>query len=74
VLQLFWSGGHPNGAYVARTIVETFGVDSLFPGVYDPAALLRTYAAAERTRGNPPPFSAAAMRTIDGVERRHWRH
>jgi hypothetical protein len=42
--------------------------------VYDPAALLRTYAAAERTRGNPPPFSAAAMRTIDGVERRHWRH
>lgn len=73
VLELFWSGGHPAGAYVARTIVETFGVDSLFPGVYSPAALLRTYAAAERRRGNPLPFSAAAMRTIDGVERRHWR-
>jgi hypothetical protein len=73
LLQLFWSGGHPHGAYIARTIVETFGVDSLFPAVYSPAALLRTYAAAERRRGNPPPFSAAAMRTIDGVERRHWR-
>ena len=71
-LQLFWSGGHPNGAYMARTIVETFGVDSLFPAVHNPVAFLRTFAAAERKRGNPPPFSPAAMRTIDALERRNW--
>jgi len=34
---LFWSNGHPNGAYMAREIVQTFGIDSLMPGVYNPS-------------------------------------
>jgi len=73
VRTLLWSGGHPNGAYIARTIYETFGRDSLFPAVYNPAAFLRTYAAAERKRGNPAPFSPKAMTVINALEERHWK-
>lgn len=72
VRNLFWSNGHPNGAYIARTIEETFGKDSLWPGVSNPAAFLRTYLAAERTRGHPAPLGAATMGTIAQLERRYW--
>ena len=70
---LFWSNGHPNGAYIAREIIETFGVDSLFPGVRDPAAFLRTYAAAERVHGRPAPFSAKTWRVIEALDAKYWR-
>lgn len=70
---LLWSNSHANGAYIARTIYERFGVDSLYPAVTNPAALLRTYTAAEKARGNAPPFSAKAWRVIEGFERRYWR-
>jgi hypothetical protein len=73
VRTLLWSGGHPNGAYVARTIYETFGRDSLFPAVYNPAAFLRTYAAAERKHGNPAPFSPKAMTVVRRLEERYWK-
>jgi hypothetical protein len=69
---LLWSNGHPNGAYIAREIYETFGVDSLFPAVTDPAAFLRTYAAAEASHGRPAPFSPRALRTIGLLETRYW--
>jgi len=71
--KLFWSNGHPNGAYMAREIVETFGVDSLFPGLYDPIAFARTYASAERKRGNPPPFSEKTMKLFDAMTARFER-
>lgn len=71
--RLFWSNGHPNGAYMAREIVETFGVDSIFPGLYDPIAFARTYAWAERKRGNPPPFSDTTMRLLDTMVSRFER-
>jgi hypothetical protein len=64
-------GGHPNGAYVAREIVETFGIDSLMPGVYSPIAFLRTYASAEARRGNPPPFSAKAWSELAALEKHY---
>jgi hypothetical protein len=70
---LLWSNSHANGAYMARTIVEAFGVDSLYPGITNPAAFLRTYVAAERKRGNPSPFTAKGWRVVDGFERRYWR-
>ena len=70
---LLWSNSHANGAYIARTIYERFGVDSLFPGITDPAALLRTYVAAERARGNPTPFSDKGWSVIEAFERRYWR-
>jgi hypothetical protein len=70
---LFWSNGHPNGAYIAHEIIETFGVDSLFPAVRDPAAFLRTYAAAERVHGRPAPFSPKAWRVIDALDANYWR-
>lgn len=73
VQMLLWSGGHPNGAYMARAIYEAFGVDSLFPGVTDPAAFLRTYAAVVQHRGGPPPFSSSAMGVMEKLERRFWR-
>jgi hypothetical protein len=69
---LFWSNGHPNGAYIAREIVTAFGVDSLMPGARNPAAFLRTYAAAERKQGRPDPLSAKAWRVIERVEARYW--
>ena len=71
---LLWSNGHPNGAYMARAIIDTFGVDSLYPGVRDPAAFLRTYAAAERAQGRPEPFSAKSWRVIDALDTKYWRH
>lgn len=71
--KLFWSNGHPNGAYMAREIVETFGVDSLFPGLYDPMAFARTYASAERKRGNPPPFSEKTMKLFNSMTARFER-
>lgn len=70
---LLWSNGHPNGAFMARTIYDRFGVDSLLPAVTNPAALLRAYASAERAAGRPSPFSPASWRVIDGLERRNWR-
>jgi hypothetical protein len=70
---LLWSNGHPNGAYMAREITETFGVDSLFPGVRDPAAFLRTYAAAERAHGRPAPFSVKTWRVLDALDAKYWR-
>ncbi len=71
--KLFRSNGHPTGAHMAREIVETFGVDSLFPGLYDPMAFARTYASAERKRGNPPPFSGKTMRLFDSMTARFER-
>lgn len=70
---LLWSNSHANGAYIARTIYERFGVDSLYPAVTNPAALLRTYTSAERAKGNPAPFTPKAWRVIEGFERRYWR-
>lgn len=70
---VFWSNGHPNGAYLAREIIETFGVDSLFPGARDPAAFLRTYAAAERAHGRPAPFSTKTWSVIDSLDVKYWR-
>ena len=70
---LFWSNGHPNGAYIAREISETFGVDSLRAAALDPAVFLRIYVSAERSRGRPSPFSPEAWRVIDGLDSRYWR-
>ena len=70
---LFWSNGHPNGAYIAREISETFGVDSLRAAAFDPAVFLRIYASAERAHGRPSPFSPKAWRVIDRLDARYWR-
>ena len=40
VRTLLWSNGHASGAYVARTIYERFGLDSLFPAITSPVAML----------------------------------
>ena len=69
---LLWSNSHANGAYVARTVFEQFGVDSLYPGLSNPAALLRTYVAAERARGNPSPFTPKGWSVVEQFERRYW--
>ena len=71
VRALLWSSGHANGAFIAREIYETFGVDSLLPAIGSPAAFLRTYGAAERIRGNASPFSSKAISTIELLERRY---
>lgn len=69
---LFWSNGHPNGSHIAREIYESFGIDSLFPGVVNPASFFRTYASAERAHGRTDPFSASAWRVIEAIERKYW--
>ena len=56
-----WSSGHPVGGYMARTIVDVFGTDSLWSGAVNPVAFVRAYQSAERKRGNPAPLSDATM-------------
>ena len=51
-----------------RSIYERFGVDSLFPAITSPVAMLRTYSAAEKARGHPAPFSPPAWRVLDAFE------
>lgn len=65
---ILWSNGHPNGAYMAREIVQTFGIDSLMPGVYNPVAFMRTFASAEVKRGNPSPFSTKSLGELATLE------
>jgi hypothetical protein len=69
---LLWSSGHANGAYIAREILETFGVDSLLPATKNPGAFLRTFAAAERAHGRAPPLTPKATRILAVLERRYW--
>ena len=71
VNELLPSAGHFNGSYVAREIYETFGVDSLYPGVRNFFAFLRTYASAEAKRGNPPPFSGKSLALLNALERKY---
>ena len=59
---------HPNGAYMARTVLETFGADSLIAGVYSPFRFIRLYAAAEGKRGHAPPFSPASLALLDAFD------
>ena len=69
--QLLPSGGHFNGSYMAREIYETFGVDSLFPGVRNPFAFWRAYGEAEIKRGKPSPFSAQAIVLLGALETKY---
>jgi hypothetical protein len=71
VQELLPSNGHYNGSYVAREIYETFGVDSLFPGVSNPFAFWRVYAEAEVKRGNPPPFSPKSVTFLNALEKKY---
>lgn len=70
---LLWSNGHPLGAYIARTIIDTFGPDSILPGTRSPAAFLRTFAAAERVHGRKNPLSPGSRRLLDSLESRYWK-
>jgi hypothetical protein len=63
--------GRPVGAYMARSIIQNFGVDSIIATVHSPFAFLRMFAAVERERGNPPPFSPAAQRVLAMLERKY---
>lgn len=69
---LLWNSGHAHGAYMARQILSTFGADSLFAGVVNPAAFLRTFAAAEVHIGRANPWSSRAVELIQAFERRYW--
>lgn len=71
VANLLPSNGHYNGSYVAREIYETFGVDSLFPAVYNPFALWRTYGEAEAKHGRPWPFSPKSQALLDAIESKY---
>lgn len=71
VQQLLPSNGHYNGSYVAREIYDTFGVDSLFPGVSNPFAFWRAYAEAEAKHGNPPPFSPKSIALLNALEKKY---
>jgi hypothetical protein len=66
-------GSHPNGAYMARTILETFGRDSLIATMPSAFAFIRMYEAAETKRGNPSPFSAEGHAALSAMENRHLK-
>jgi hypothetical protein len=73
VSNLLWSNSHPTGAYMARTIYETFGTDSLLPGLTNPFAFLRAFSSAEVRRGRPPTWSRQSLDVIADMERRYVR-
>jgi len=73
VSDLLWSGGHPVGGYMARRIVDTFGIDSILPGAYSPFAFFRTYVAAERVHGTASPFSAGTNTLLAWEEERYTK-
>ena len=66
-------GSHPNGAYMAHTILDAFGRDSLIATVPNPFAFVRMYEAAEARRGNPSPFSAGGRTALSAMETRHLK-
>jgi hypothetical protein len=70
---LLWNSGHAHGAYMARQVLRVFGTDSLFAGVLNPAAFLRTFACSEEALGRPKAWSSEAMQLIDVLEARYWR-
>jgi hypothetical protein len=71
--RLLISGSHPNGAYMARTILETFGRDSLIATTPSAFAFIRMYEAAEAKRGNASPFSAEGRAALGAIENRHLK-
>ncbi|HEY6828504.1 MAG TPA: DUF5700 domain-containing putative Zn-dependent protease [Gemmatimonadaceae bacterium] len=71
--RLLISGSHPNGAYMARTILDTFGRDSLIATVPSAFAFIRMYEAAETKRGNASPFSEAGHAALSAMENRHLK-
>jgi hypothetical protein len=71
--QLLLYGSHPNGAFMARAILETFGRDSLIATVPNAFAFIRMYEAAEAKRGNSSPFSAAGRAALSAMENRHLK-
>lgn len=72
-IRLLPAGSHPNGAYMARTILETFGRDSLIATVPSAFVFIRMYEAAEAKRGNASPFSAEGRAALSAMENRHLK-
>jgi len=70
---LLISGSHPNGAYMARTILDTFGRDSLISTMPSAFVFIRMYEAAEAKRGNASPFSATGRAALSTMESRHLK-
>jgi hypothetical protein len=66
-------GSHPTGAYMAHTILDAFGRDSLIATVPNAFAFIRMYEAAEVKRGNPSPFSGGGRAALSAMETRHLR-
>jgi hypothetical protein len=66
-------GSHPNGAYMAHTILDAFGRDSLIATIPSVFAFIRMYESAEAKRGNPSPFSAAGHAALSAMESRHMK-
>ena len=71
--RLLVSGSHPNGAYMARTILETLGRDSLIAAMPSAFTFIRMYEAAETKRGNASPFSEAGRTALSAMENRHLK-
>jgi len=58
---------------MARTILETFGRDSLIATVPSAFVFIRMYEAAEAKRGNASPFSAGGHAALSAIENRHLK-
>ncbi len=67
---LLVSGSEPNGAYMAREVLNTFGRDSLVEAASNPFRFVRMFVAAEQQHGNAPPFSPKAVAMLDLMEKR----
>jgi len=64
-------GSHPNGAYMAHTILEVFGRDSVIAAIPSAFVFVRMYEAAEAKRGHASPFSTEGHTALSAMESRH---
>lgn len=71
--QLLVDDSRPNGAYMAREVLDTYGADSLVAAATNPFRFIRMFTAAEQQHGHPAPFSAKAVAMLDVMEKRWVR-
>lgn len=64
--------GHPTGNFMARTILNTLGVDSIIEGLGSPFQFIAAYnTAAQDSREDYPILPDSAMNTIRELEKLH---
>jgi len=68
---IFWSNGHAHGAYMARTIDETLGRETVWESLKSPFTFLANFAEAVRQRSGASVLSVDALAVLYELEQRY---